>query len=40
MHQAVKSSLLPQHAVAKPDQYSPHIIGTADNEIWWMGNGM
>jgi ketosteroid isomerase-like protein len=23
--------------VAKPDQYSPHIIGTAGNEMWWNG---
>ena len=23
--------------VAKPDQYSPHIIDTAGNEMWWNG---
>jgi hypothetical protein len=23
--------------VAKPDQYSPHITGTAGNEMWWNG---
>ena len=23
--------------VAKPDQYSPHIIGTTGNELWWTG---
>jgi hypothetical protein len=26
--------------VAKPDQYSPHIINTDGNEMWWTGNGM
>jgi uncharacterized protein (TIGR02246 family) len=23
--------------IAKPDQYSPHTIGTAGNEMWWNG---
>jgi ketosteroid isomerase-like protein len=23
--------------IAKPDQYSPHVIGTAGNELWWNG---
>jgi ketosteroid isomerase-like protein len=23
--------------IAKPDQYSPHIIGTAGSEMWWNG---
>jgi len=23
--------------IAKPDQYSPHVIGTAGNEMWWNG---
>ena len=23
--------------IAKPDQYSPHIVGTAGNEMWWNG---
>jgi len=23
--------------IAKPDQYSPHIIGTTGNELWWNG---
>ena len=23
--------------VAKPDQYSPHIVGTTGNELWWNG---
>jgi ketosteroid isomerase-like protein len=23
--------------IAKPDQYSPHIIGTTGNEMWWNG---
>jgi ketosteroid isomerase-like protein len=23
--------------IAKPDQHSPHIIGTAGNEMWWNG---
>ena len=23
--------------IARPDQYSPHIIGTAGNEMWWNG---
>lgn len=23
--------------VAKPDPYSPHIIGTTGNEMWWNG---
>ena len=26
--------------IAKPDQYSPHVIGTAGNELWWNGNTM
>jgi ketosteroid isomerase-like protein len=25
------------NAIGKRDQYSPHIIGTAGNEIWWNG---
>jgi ketosteroid isomerase-like protein len=23
--------------IAKPDQYAPHILGTAGNEMWWNG---
>ena len=23
--------------IGKPDQYAPHIIGTAGNEMWWNG---
>jgi uncharacterized protein (TIGR02246 family) len=23
--------------IAKPDQYSPHIVGTTGNELWWNG---